>query len=116
MPPPPDDSSFVGRRQELAALRAAYEAPKSAFWPIYGRRRVGKSELILHFTQSHPTVYLLGKKGAPAEQLMREFLEIAAITLDEPLLANAPVENWKKVIEAAVSRWTRKQKLLLVFD
>jgi uncharacterized protein len=106
---------FIGRDQELAALRNAYAAPNSAFWPIYGRRRVGKSELILHFSNAHPTIYLVGKQ-APAEQLMREFLEIAASLFDEPLLASMPVENWKKTIEAAVSRWNKKQKLILVFD
>jgi uncharacterized protein len=79
-------TSFIGRHKELAALRDAYAARGSAFWPIYGRRRVGKSELILHFSHSHPTIYLLGKKGAPADQLIREFLEIAANSLGEPPL------------------------------
>ena len=109
-------AAFIGRRAELAALRAAYASPRSAFWPIYGRRRVGKSELILHFSHPHPTLYLLGKKGAAAEQLMREFLELAAILLDEPLLATAPIEGWKKVIETVVGRWRKTEKLILVFD
>jgi AAA+ ATPase superfamily predicted ATPase len=108
--------SFIGRERELRALREAYDSPKSGFWPIYGRRRIGKSELILHFSAAHPTIYLLGKQGAPAEQLMREFLEIAAVTLQEPLLATAPAESWKKVIEAAVGRWKKPRKLILVFD
>lgn len=116
MPSDDTDAHFVGRRKELAALRAAYASPQGAFWPIYGRRRVGKSELILHFSRPHPTLYLLGKKGAPAEQLMREFLELAAVLLEEPLLATAPVEGWKKAIERVVNRWRRPEKLILVFD
>lgn len=106
---------FIGRDRELAALRSAYMAPESAFWPIYGRRRVGKSELILHFSHSHPTIYLVGKQAA-AGQLMREFLEIAASLFDEPLLASMPADNWKKAIEAVVSRWNGERKLILVFD
>jgi hypothetical protein len=89
---------FIGRHKELAALRAAYESPGSAFWPIYGRRRVGKSELIRHFAEPHPSIFLVGKRGAPAQQLMRELLGAAAVTLDDPLLASAPVESWKQVI------------------
>ena len=50
---------FVAREKELAALQSAYHDPRSAFWPIYGRRRVGKSELILQFGKSHPTLYLI---------------------------------------------------------
>ena len=111
-----NDAPFVGRGKELAALRAAYATPKSAFWPIYGRRRVGKSELILQFSRQHPTLYLLGKKGAPAEQLMREFLELAAILLNEPLIGTAPADGWKKVIERVTTRWHGPEKLILVFD
>jgi hypothetical protein len=81
--------------------------PHSTFWPIYGRRRVGKSELILQFGKNHPTVYLVGKR-APADQMMREFLEEAAIFLEVPLLASMPVESWKKTIEAVVQRWEKK--------
>jgi uncharacterized protein len=108
-------TSFVGRRHELATLSAAYAAPHSAFWPIYGRRRVGKSELILHFTRKHPTLYLVGKR-APAEQMIGEFLDNAAALLQEPLLASVPAESWKKAIEAVTSRWQGKEKLILVFD
>ena len=38
---------FIGRARELAALEEQYRDPESNFIPIYGRRRVGKSELIL---------------------------------------------------------------------
>lgn len=109
-------NAFIGRHKELAALRSAYADPRSAFWPVYGRRRVGKSELILHFSRHHPTLYLVGKKGAPAEQLQREFLELASILLDEPLLATAPLEGWKKIFESVVSRWRKAEKLILVLD
>ena len=40
---------FIGRKKELKALENAYHSQGSAFMPIYGRRRVGKSELIKHF-------------------------------------------------------------------
>jgi AAA+ ATPase superfamily predicted ATPase len=41
--------NFVGRRRELKVLESAYRGRTSGFIPIYGRRRVGKSELILRF-------------------------------------------------------------------
>ena len=42
-------TGFIGRQGELRVLTEAYEGSGSAFIPIYGRRRVGKSELILRF-------------------------------------------------------------------
>src|SRR5260370_40664777 len=110
-----NDFPFIAREKELAALQDAYQGPHSAFWPIYGRRRVGKSELILQFGKNPPPLYLVGKR-APADQMMREFLEGAAVFLEEPLLASMPVESWKKTIEAVVQRWKKKDKLILVFD
>lgn len=107
---------FIGRRRELAALQEAYDAPESAFWVIYGRRRVGKSELIRHFCRPHRTVYVLGRKGALPEQLMRELLQAAAVTLGDPVLASVSLEGWKRAIEAVLSRWDHRQKLILVFD
>lgn len=107
---------FIGRTQELAALNEAYKSPRSAFWPIYGRRRVGKSELIRRFSQPHPTVYVVGTRGTPGQQLIREFLEIAAVTVGEPLLATSTVSGWKKAIELALSRYSQDRKLILVFD
>lgn len=112
----PVEMPFIGRHRELAALQEAYKAPSSAFWAIYGRRRVGKSELIRHFVRAYPSVVLVGRKGASEQRLMRELLRVASVTLDEPLLANAPAEEWKQVIETIVSRFHDDRKLILVFD
>ena len=40
---------FIGRAAELGVLSRAYRSTRSEFIPIYGRRRVGKSELVLRF-------------------------------------------------------------------
>jgi uncharacterized protein len=106
---------FIGRQEELAVLTEAYEGPGSAFIPIYGRRRVGKSELILHHLEGRPGLYFLGKK-APAALQIREFLEEAAAVIGEPLLATLPAESWSAALDAVVSRWRRPQKLILAFD
>jgi hypothetical protein len=37
---------FIGRKDEIYVLDKAYKSEVSEFIPIYGRRRVGKSELI----------------------------------------------------------------------
>jgi hypothetical protein len=46
MVPAPQHETFVGRSAELAMLEAACGGKDGAFIPIYGRRRIGKSELI----------------------------------------------------------------------
>lgn len=106
---------FIGREAELRALTAAHAAASGAFVPIYGRRRVGKSELILRFLHDRPGIYFLGKK-AQAPLQIREFLRAAAAALKEPLLATFPADQWKPALEAVVARWKGRGKLVLALD
>ncbi len=107
---------FVGRGEELGVLTRAFQSERSAFIPIYGRRRVGKSELIHQFMKRRPGIYFLGKTATPELQL-REFLEQSARVLDEPLIAEMPAHDWKKVLLLTADRWSRSdQKLIICLD
>lgn len=78
-------------------------------------RRVGKSELILHFLKDRPGVYFLGKQ-APTAMQIGEFLGEAAVVLEEPLLAGLAAESWAAAFDAVVSRWRSDRKLVLALD
>ena len=108
-------SPFIGRERELQVLSRAWEGTRSAFIPIYGRRRVGKSELILRFLGDKPGIYFLGKR-APAGLQIRELLEVAAAAVEEPLLATYPASGWSDAIDAVMSRRRSGAKIALVFD
>lgn len=106
---------FIGRQKELSLLENAYTASQSAFIPIYGRRRVGKSELILKFLNSKPGIYYLGKV-APVALQIREFLREAARALDEPILASLSTNSWSDVFEAIDKKLTSKEKFIIALD
>jgi AAA+ ATPase superfamily predicted ATPase len=105
---------FIGRHAELAMLETAWRARASAFIPIYGRRRVGKSELILQFLKGKRAVYHLGKV-APAALQIREFLQEASRGLDEPLLASVSASDWRTALDAVETR-IGDRKLAIVLD
>src|SRR3954468_22630401 len=107
--------SFVGRSTEMADLKAAWRAEKSAFIPIYGRRRSGKSRLIVEFADGKPAIYHVGKQ-APAPLQRREFLELAATALKEPLLAQVTPETWAETFRLVQERWKGPGKLLIARD
>ncbi len=46
---------FVGRKKELKLLDDAYQSRKSELVVLYGRRRIGKSSLIKHFSEKKHT-------------------------------------------------------------
>lgn len=46
------DSIFIGRRVELERLQALYKKKTSSLVVVKGRRRIGKSRLILEFVKT----------------------------------------------------------------
>jgi uncharacterized protein len=106
---------FIGRRHYLSVLEGAWRSQDSAFIPIYGRRRVGKSEMIVHFMEDKNGIYFLGKRASARAQI-QEFLTTAARALNEPLLAKTQVGSWKAALELVDSRWTKPGKLILALD
>ena len=109
---------FVGRKKELKLLEDLYASDSSQFIPIYGRRRVGKSELILQFMTLHNGngLYFLGKKASKDLQI-KEFLQTAAKTLEISFLAEISVDSWKQALSLVVKQHTeRGQKLIIALD
>lgn len=54
---------FIGREKELTALNDLYNSGKLEFVVLYGRRRVGKTELIKHFIDDKNAIYFTGDTG-----------------------------------------------------
>lgn len=106
---------FIGRQKEISVLENTYAGNQSAFIPVYGRRRVGKSELILKFFTGKPGIYYLGKR-APAALQMREFLQEASRALDEPLLSSLTANSWSEIFTAVSNKCQSTSKFIIVLD
>ena len=106
---------FVGRKNELRYLEGVYAGRGSALVPVYGRRRVGKSELILHFIKKKPSLYYTGSRAAAPVQL-REFLVSASIVLKKPYLSSMQTKDWKAAFQAVFAEWKGPHKLVLALD
>lgn len=60
---------FIGRHEELSLLEDAYQSPRAQFVFVYGRRRVGKTELLNEFRKNKPCVFLAAKESSAPIQL-----------------------------------------------
>ncbi len=111
-------AGFIGRTAELALLDQAHKSSRSDLIPIFGRRRVGKSELIVRFMADKPGVYYLGQQSSTVLQV-RAFLSEAASALDMPLLAELRMEDWRMALLTVVEQWAAAHpgsKLVLALD
>jgi hypothetical protein len=57
---------FVNRERELVALDEMWARPDSQFLVLYGRRRVGKTTLLIHWGANKPTLF--GRPVAPRQR------------------------------------------------
>jgi AAA+ ATPase superfamily predicted ATPase len=106
-------NEFIGRKSELETLQQEYDRDSSNLIPIYGRRRIGNSELVLHFLRDKPHVYFLAQKANADTNLKIYRRTIAQFHGDDLLLR---VETWQEALEQTICRWKGKAKLILALD
>ena len=115
MPAIATPSGFVGRKDELAALERHYRSSRGGLIPVYGRRRVGKTELLLHFATKKPTVYFTASDKLRTPQII-DFVRAAAEWLNAPHLAEAAPRSWEAALKLVVGSAPAGKKLVLVLD
>ncbi len=91
-------SKFIDRVGELSVLEDRYRSNRAEFIVIYGRRRVGKTALILKFLEGKRGIYLLARETSETENLKRFSQKIAEYFNDSFLLKN-PFRSWDAFFE-----------------
>lgn len=74
-------TKFVDREQDLGILKKRYRQKGFQFIPIHGRRRIGKTELILQFIKDTPSLYFQATAGTKKENI-RLFKQAAKPVVD----------------------------------
>jgi hypothetical protein len=87
--------TFYDREEELAALSGAFESPGSDVFVVYGRRRVGKTELLKQFCTDRLHMYFLASQEA--EQRQREkFIDQVAAFFDD---RTPRIDGWDEAFD-----------------
>jgi hypothetical protein len=107
-----NDHPFINREKELAFLENAWKQNVPQLIVIWGKRRVGKTELIKQFMKGKPHIYFLGESTSETQQI-RRFSESLAAFFKDPLLDARGFAGWE---EAFRYLRARKEKILLVVD
>lgn len=61
--------AFIGRVDDLEQLDECYKARKAQLVFVYGRRRVGKTATLVHFSQGKETLFFAAQNATKEEQL-----------------------------------------------
>ena len=105
---------FIGRERELDSLNSLYNSGKFEFVVLYGRRRVGKTELIKHFIDGKKAIYFTGVESNAKQNLenfSRSILEYIS-GLESP---DTSYGSFQSALDA-VFRLAEKERLVLAID
>lgn len=109
-------SLFINREAELAALERFYSSPGAQFVVIWGRRRIGKTELVKQFVKGKPN-YIYMAKVLPTAAQVDHFLRSFCESISEPV---PKISDWKRAFEFVLNRIGAKQrtkrKVVLAID
>ncbi len=106
--------SFYDRTDELEALEARWRSPRAEYMVIYGRRRVGKTELVMHFAEDKRCLYFEATSGTEKDHL-EDLSSALAQTSGRELLAAQPLTSWRAFF-AAIAEELQDGPLLLALD
>ena len=111
---------IVGRKEELAKLEWAYQAPKAQLITIYGRYRIGKTFLIEEFFKSKPCTYMYvsGIQGSDIKRQLYEFSQALSRTFFKGGSVKTP-SNWLEAFEELTNQLEQhssKERVVIFLD
>ncbi len=84
---------FINREKELTALNEKWDTGLPQLFIIYGKRRVGKTELVKQFLKDKPGIYFLADKRNHTDQL-KELGRVVGNHFDDAILTNRGFADW----------------------
>lgn len=105
---------FINRTKELQALNSLWEQKKSQLVVIYGKRRVGKTELIKQFIKDGKGIYYLADKRTHQEQLV-EFSRVVGNYFEDEFMLRNSFSDWLEAF-IYIKQKARKKQFVIAID
>jgi AAA+ ATPase superfamily predicted ATPase len=109
---------FVNRERELALLEERYASGRAELFVLYGRRRVGKTELLAQFctASGSPKRHIFFVADLDVEPVLRAALSAAVNTeLLGPETAGAVYPSWEEIL-ILLAKHAQQERLVVVLD
>ncbi len=103
---------FINREYELNFLDEKWGQPGAQLIVIYGKRRVGKTELAVHFAKDKPHLYFLCEKISPKHQLAK-FTQTVGEFFNDEFLPQEGFKDWETAFKYLAAK---KTKIIVVID
>lgn len=88
--------NFIGREFEFERLKKIAASKEASIIVMYGRRRVGKTELLEQAFKDRNILKFEGIESLDSQEQLANAMSQLAVYVQEPLLAKTVIENWKE--------------------
>ncbi|NJF24814.1 ATP-binding protein [Thermococcus sp. Bubb.Bath] len=105
---------FVDRERELAFLEERYSSGDAELLIIYGRRRIGKTELLLRFARDKEHVYFLASEK-PYRDNLRELQRMMGKSLGDKLFSRIEFGDIDELL-IEFSKRVNGRRVVLIID
>jgi len=105
---------FLNRTRELAALESWWDDGRPELITVYGRRQIGKTDLLIQFLAGKPAIYFYADRRLVADHLRALTEQVLALT-DDPVLRLQPFTSWEAAL-TYVLRLAATRRIAVVID
>lgn len=106
-------SRFINRIQELDFLQKKYDTEAPELIIIYGRRRIGKTELLNEFSKNTNSLYFLGRAESKIDTLRRLNIFLME-SFNDLTLARSPINDWDGFFEYLATK--KDNRITIIID
>lgn len=105
---------FIGREEELTYLNDKYQSDRSEFVVLYGRRRIGKTELLKEFVKDKKHIFYSGHQITDYMQLVR----ITSVLVEhfQSKIYSQAFDGWENVLSYIGENMSSNEKTVIIFD
>ena len=103
--------NFIDREEEMEILEKSYSKGKGGLFIVYGRRRVGKTELISRFIGNRGIYFLATNEGD--RENIRDFQRIISEFIGDSSINAGLFQDWYSLFSAIVNNSSFRRKCSL---
>ncbi len=109
------NKNFVGRELEIQQLNEISLQPGARILVVYGRRRIGKTELLEQTFSHRKLLKFEGRENRTQLEQMQFVMQQLASYAEEPLLTRIAIDDWVEVLKEIAFR-TKKGIWTIYFE
>ncbi|MBI2336713.1 MAG: AAA family ATPase [Deltaproteobacteria bacterium] len=109
------NKQFIGREFELSKLAQIADTNEASIVVVYGRRRVGKTELVEQAFRNRNIIKFEGVEGEHKFSQMKHVLSQFSEYAGDPLIAKLNLRSWAEIFQL-IAKYTLKGEWTLFLD